>query len=116
MHQRESRTRSRVRRTLAVSAGMATALVLPLATMEWRASHGFPSGVPVALFATLWLLAVACCVVAWSAARQPGPAVRDGTGMYRRWATLAVALVLAWLWISLVQDQWPCFRGVPNCD
>ncbi|HYN81900.1 MAG TPA: hypothetical protein VES88_10395 [Gemmatimonadaceae bacterium] len=25
-------------------------------------------------------------------------------------------ILIAWVWVTLVVDQMPCFLGVPNCD
>ena len=29
---------------------------------------------------------------------------------------LAALILIAWFWLALIVDQWPCFSGVPNCD
>jgi hypothetical protein len=29
---------------------------------------------------------------------------------------LALLVLIAWFWVGLVDDQMPCFLGVPNCD
>ncbi len=28
----------------------------------------------------------------------------------------AAMILLAYFWMTLIVDQWPCFIGVPNCD
>ena len=29
---------------------------------------------------------------------------------------LVVLAVLAYIWVDIILDQWPCFMGVANCD
>ena len=112
----ELRPRFTIGRRLAACAVAGTALVVPLALLEWRAGGGFPTGVPVALFVTLWIVAVAACLLAWPAVRGLASADADRRALLRSGIAVAGALLLAWFWISLVRDQWPCFMGVPNCD
>ena len=116
MPARNSSTGFHAGRRLAVSAVIGAALVLPLVAMEWWAGGGFPGGAPVALFATLWLLIVASCFVVWPAVRRFGPSTSERPPRFRSWAAVTAALLLGWVWISIVRDQWPCFRGLPNCD
>ena len=116
MQKRGASRGSQVGRRLGVSAVMGAVIVLPLVTMEWRAGGGFPAGVPIALFTVLWFLAVAFCLAAWPAVRRLEPRAGGWRVLPPAWAALALALLFALLWISLVRDQWPCFRGLPNCD
>ena len=92
MHVHERSTSSQVTRRLIAAASIGAAVVVPIIAMEWRFAGGFPSGVPVALFATLWLLATACCLAVWPTARRIGPTTGEGPiGLPRRRARRCAA-------------------------
>jgi hypothetical protein len=50
-------------------------------------NQGLTPDFPLLLFGLLWLLSV-----------------------------VFIATLAAWMWLSVVIDQMPCFMGVPNCD
>ena len=91
-------------------------LVLPFVSLEAINRGRFEEGFPFPVFATLWLLGTAFILTL--------------TPLWRTWQTrdtarlhsvplvlrIAFLILVAWLWISIVLDQMPCFRGVPNCD
>jgi hypothetical protein len=83
--------------------------------MYLEVSGGFPP-FPYPLFAMLWLLPFAVVFVATPLIR----ATRSGEGVLARPVVLVARvgfLVLAvLLWVIIVNDQMPCFLGVPNCD
>jgi uncharacterized membrane protein len=91
-------------------------LVLPFAILEAANSTLTRQNVPsvIVLFGLLWLLALAFLVVLIPVVRN----VRTGNAANPLKLLLAVAvlLVVASIWGSIVADQMPCFLGVPNCD
>ena len=102
-------------RPLAVPALVGTILVPPLAVLEVLAAGRAGAGFPVALFAALWLLALACAAVARRVVRQLHD--RDAAaGGARLLLMLSVVVLLAGIWSRIVLDQLPCFLGAPNCD
>ena len=84
-----------------------TILLAPLAFLELRYASQSYSSFPYVLFAVLWLLSFAFVITAVPLVRG-----RRGSVLGR----LAIMSVFAVLWIGIVQDQLPCFLGVPNCD
>lgn len=98
------------------SAIISTLLVVPLVILEVMNRRGFAEDFPIPLFGALWLLPLVFLFTLMPVLR----ALRAGdTIRLHRVGTLArvaVLIVVAWLWISLLLDQMSCFLGVPNCD
>ena len=90
--------------------------VLPLAMLEAANSTLTRQSAPgnIVLFGLMWLLALAFLAVLIPIVRN----VRTGNVASPLNLLLAVAvlLVVASIWGSIVADQMPCFLGVPNCD
>ncbi len=103
-------------RTIVKAMLAAAALVAPLVALEMRFGGATFSSLASPLFVLLWLVATAFAIVAAPLIR----AALAGEGLLARPGVLAARvgfLVLAaGVWIVIVQDQWPCFLGVPNCD
>jgi hypothetical protein len=101
--------KSTVLAAILVSSG----LVAPLIFFELRFGY---SNFPYTLFAVLWLVPAAFVLTAAPLVR----AVRAGQGVFAHPISLTARLcflVLAGLfWVVVVNDQMPCFLGVPNCD
>jgi len=92
---------------------VSTVLVAPLIYLQLRFGY---SDFPFVLFAVLWLLPGAFVLAAVPLLR----AVRAGESLLARRGALVARvgfLVLtAMVWAGIVDDQMPCFLGVPNCD
>ena len=93
-----------------------TLLVLPFIILEWVNRRAFGEGFPIALFGLMWLLQVGFGVILTPIVRN----VRSGKGIMGNPISLVIRgillILLAFLWVSIVLDQMPCFLGVPNCD
>lgn len=91
-------------------------LVLPLAILELVNNTLTSQSAPglLALFGLLWLLPAAFLAVLIPMVRN----VRTGSeaNPLKLMLGVAVLLVAALMWGSLVADQMPCLLGVPNCD
>ena len=95
-------------------------LLLPLLLLEFRYCAASFSNFPYLLFVVLWLLPTAFLLTLTPILGTTGN-VRSGIDrlaaypvtLVLRVASLALLVVL---WVSLIQDQLPCFLGVPNCD
>jgi quinol-cytochrome oxidoreductase complex cytochrome b subunit len=91
-------------------------LVLPFAMLEAANSMLTRQNAPgvIVLFGLLWLLATAFLAVLIPIVRN----VRTGSvaNPLKLLLAVAVLLVVASIWGSIVADQMPCFLGVPNCD
>lgn len=99
------------------SSAIASALlVLPFVSLEAINRRRFDEGFPFPVFGILWLLAMAFILTHMPLVRI----FRGGDTLPLRSANLmlraAFLIVIAWLWVSILRDQIPCFLGVPNCD
>lgn len=71
---------------------------------------------PVALFVMMWITA-SIAVLTFRQVLRSGPAKPVLTAHNAVLIlSLVVSIVTASIWIGLVNDQMPCFLGVPNCD
>lgn len=107
----------------AMSSGMAAVvglvLVLPFAAVEWATRSNLPrANFHILWFVYLWLLAALFARTSIGAARTT-LAMRAGPVAVSRTVSLvaqvALLTLLAWNWLSLVIDQWPCFLGATGC-
>lgn len=104
------------RTNLAIAAIGASILVAPLVILQrinrGNSSDEFSTG----LFVVIWLLAAIFIGTLLPMIRG----VRAGKGGKWNPATLAlgafVLVIAGSLWFGIVNDQMPCFMGVPNCD
>ena len=91
-------------------------LVLPFIMLELINRRTFNDGFPVALFVILWLLPAIFILILTLIVRS----ARAGNNVMANPVSLLIRVVLfailAFLWVSLLNDQMPCFLGVPNCD
>jgi cation transport ATPase len=95
---------------------ISTLLVLPLVSLEVINRRSFAESFPVPLFGTLWLLSVAFLLTLMPVVRtlRAGDTIKSHRVSIL--ARVAFLILVAWLWVSLLLDQMPCFLGVPNCD
>lgn len=102
---------------LVLAAVIGMVFVVPFAILEYINTQGFKTaGFPTALFVILWLLPFAFILLLTPTIRN----IRDGVGIAAHPASLvlraALMIAIAGLWVSIINDQMPCFLGVPNCD
>ncbi len=95
-------------------------LVLPFLILEFRYGAVSFSNFPYSLFLVLWLLPTAFLLTLAPILGMTGT-VRSGQDKpfaHRLTLVVRVAflILLVVLWVSLIQDQLPCFLGVPTCD
>jgi len=85
-------------------------------SLEWVNRRAFNEGFPLGLFGILWLLPVVFMMILLPIMRN----VRVGNSIMANPLTLLLKIILliliAWLWITTILDQMPCFVGIPNCD
>jgi hypothetical protein len=106
-----------LKRNIVLAAGVAVVSVLPFVILDYVNTKGFArAGFPVSLFAFLWLLSFAFVMMLTPIVRD----LRVGTSVRAHPARLilqtALMVAVAAIWVSLVNDQMPCFMGVSNCD
>jgi hypothetical protein len=113
----KERARQHTSSVLAAIAGFV--LVLPLMTLEWATRSNRPrTDFAVPLFVFLWLLAALFIrtfvgVVRTAQAMLQGRvAVLSSISLVPRIAFLGL---IAWMWVSWVIDQMPCFLGASGC-
>jgi hypothetical protein len=93
---------------------LSTSLILPFAVLELVNNRAARSDFPVALFAFMWLNALALTALIVSISRTLRSPGRRYTVSLAVRALAAIAL--AWMGVAGIVDQMPCFLGVPNCD
>jgi hypothetical protein len=105
-----------IKSNLITAALGSTLLVAPLIYLELHHAAKNYASFPYVLFAVLWLAPAAFLLTAASMLR----AMRGGENVLARPAVFAISLAFlvlaAFFWAGLVNDQMPCFLGVPNCD
>ena len=91
-------------------------LVFPFMILELVNRRNFNEGFPIALFGFLWLLPTLFIITIMPMVRNIGA----GNSIIANPIILLLRVVflafIAWMWVSLVIDQMPCFLGVQNCD
>jgi hypothetical protein len=91
-------------------------LTLPFLAMELVNRRAYHEPFPFPLFVLLWLLPVMFVLTLSPIVRdlRAGRGIPGGTAS----ALLKTSLLflLAWMWISLIVDQMPCFLGAQLCD
>lgn len=91
-------------------------LVIPFMIMELVNRQNLNNDFPIPLFIIMWLLPMIFIVILMPIVRN----VQMGNSLMAHPINLLIRVVflilIAWMWISLLIDQMPCFLGVPNCD
>jgi len=100
----------------AVLAGLF--LVLPFVVLESLNNAITRQNAPglLVLFGLLWLLPVAFVVILMPIVRTVrvgGDITAKPVNLLLRVGVLALITIM---WVSIMNDQMPCFMGVPNCD
>lgn len=103
-------------RNLKAPAIIGAVLVLPFMILELVNGGGIHGNFPIPLFGFMWLLPVSFVVILMSIVRSRPAGNRSMPNPVSLLSKVALLILIAWLWVSLVVDQMPCFLGVPNCD
>ena len=89
-------------------------LVFPFMIMELVNRQNLNNDFPIPLFIIMWLLPMIFIVILMPIVRN----VQMGNSLMAHPINLLIRVVflilIAWMWISLLIDQMPCFLGVPN--
>ena len=95
---------------LRTPALISSGLVVPFVVLEWMNRQEFP----VPLFGFMWIMPLAFILILTPLVRD----IRAGTAInpLKLSVRIVFLVLIAGLWVSLVNDQMPCFLGVPNCD
>jgi hypothetical protein len=105
----------RSRSNVSTAAMVSLIVVLPFMVLELVNRRNFEE-FAFPLFGLLWLLGLSFILILLAFARKLRVQPR-AEGNPLRFLPAAVCMILiAWLWVTLVADQLPCFLGVPNCD
>jgi hypothetical protein len=106
----------RVARQLRAPAVIGSLLVLPFIGLELINRRSFEEAFPFPLFGLLWLLPVTFILTLMRMVRtlRTGGTVR--THPVSILLGVAFLTLIAWIWVSILVDQVPCFLGVPHCD
>jgi hypothetical protein len=101
---------------LRIPAIASTLLVLPFLILELVNRRAYQEGFPFPLFLFLWILPLAFIVTLTSILRDLRERESLAISPMMLLLRSGILLFLAWLWVSVLVDQMPCFLGVPNCD
>lgn len=91
-------------------------LVLPFIILELVNLRDSPHGFPIPLFGFMWLMALAFILILMPILRSRQTTNQTVPSSLSFLARIVLLMLIAWVWVSLVVDQMPCFLGVPNCD
>jgi hypothetical protein len=91
-------------------------VVLPFVILEWNNRRNFHEGFPLPLFAILWLLPMTFILILRPIVRDLRAGKSILASPINRVLRVFLMILIAWLWVGILQDQMPCFLGVPNCD
>jgi len=90
--------------------------VLPFMIMELVNRRSLPEGFPIPLFIFMWLLGLTFVALLMPILRSLATGNSAIENHISLLPTVAFLIFIAWLWVTVVVDQMPCFLGVPNCD
>jgi len=69
---------------------------------------------PFMIFATLWILMFTFFVTLVRVVQDTRRDDRGNTN--NNLIRVFLMIMIAWMWLAIVQDQMPCFLGAPYCD
>jgi hypothetical protein len=87
-------------------------ITFPFMALEFKNQHYSARDFPVALFAFLSAVSAVIALLWMSILRS----IKTAGNRLLILARFTLLLSLAILWWEIVNDQLPCFLGVPNCD
>ena len=106
--------------TLKHPALAGAALALPFLALELTLNRsGFSPKYALdtaVLFGALWLLPAAFALIGLPLAHSARAGENVLATPARLLIKVALLVLIAALWISLLANQLPCFLGIPNCD
>ncbi|MEJ7623059.1 MAG: hypothetical protein WKF34_03625 [Pyrinomonadaceae bacterium] len=108
-------TRKRSVGNLISAAGVALLLISPLIVLQWI-DQPSSATFPIFLFGMLWLMAAIFAAIIVPLFRSLGKGYRMSMHPATMLLSAFLLVLLAATWGGIVNDQMPCFLGVPNCD
>jgi len=109
-------TMKKIATNLISAAIISLLLVLPFVILELVNRRDFPESFPIVLFGFLWLLPVAFIIILVPLVRNVRAGNRMMANPIHLLLKIACLALIALFWGGLLNDQLPCFLGVPNCD
>ncbi|HXF85832.1 MAG TPA: hypothetical protein VNK49_10645 [Anaerolineales bacterium] len=91
-------------------------LMLPFMTLEVISTKNFNAIFNLPLFGILWFLPTLFLIILKPILQAVHIGNRFITKRGILFLHIAFLILIAWIWISILVDQMPCFLGVPNCD
>lgn len=90
--------------------------VIPFMILEAVATRNLNAVFNLPLFGILWLLPMLFLLILIPIVRN----ARAGNSIAAKPVTFTFSVIflilIAFVWISIIADQMPCFLGIPNCD
>lgn len=91
-------------------------LLVPFVILELVNRGKFNENFPLAIFVFAWVLQVIFVLMALPIVKD----FRSGRSLVKNPIIFLLRIigmvVVVYIWMNWVVDQWPCLMGVPNCD
>ncbi len=84
--------------------------------LEWVNRRAYQEEFPIGLFGIIWLLQVIFIFTLMPIIHNFGNRNKREGNPFKLLLNMVLLIIIAWLWIDIIQDQMPCFLGIPNCD
>ena len=91
-------------------------LVLPLIVLEYTNQQNTNASFPFFLMGVLWLLPVIFFWLLLSSLKDYKYKENSLKNSILFWSKIVLLLIVTGLWLVILEDQIPCFLGIPNCD
>lgn len=98
------------------AAGLGFILLIPLIALEFVNRWRFDESFPFSLFTFAWILQSLFIMILIPLIKD----MRSGKSLIKKPLRLLLhvlgLLLIAYIWVGWLVDQWPCLMGVLNCD
>ncbi len=91
-------------------------VLLPFVALDLVNRRDYHEGLPLVLFGVMWLLAFFFVLILTSIVRRLPAGERTLASRLGLLPSVVALILIAWLWVGIVNDQMPCFLGVAFCD
>jgi hypothetical protein len=90
--------------------------LIPLIVLEIVNRWEFNEGFPLAVFAFTWALQSLFVLIITPLVKSGMAGKSLKKNPVNSLVRVAGLVLIAYIWVGWIGDQWPCLMGVPNCD